>query len=319
MVAVDDLDLEREARSPMRRWWPRLAIGLVVLLLVYYLGGAWWIHKIDDDPTFDPPEPVAGASHAVDMAAALINREVNVHGWPANDPFFMPGSILDNMPNYQNGMIYALSRFAIELSDQLGRSRGSSSIDPDLDRAAGLLKYPGDIWIFDLSRSLAPTASSESQYREARRALLAFNQRLAAQQATFDIRADNLIETLERFNSDLGSMSGTIDEHLRENSGWLLNFQVDDIFYQTKGRLYGYYMIIKALGQDFAPVIKERNLEGVWDQMLENAREAATQQPWVVLNGSPSSQFIPSHLATQGFLLLRLRTQLREITSVLQK
>jgi hypothetical protein len=319
MVADDDLDLEREGRSRARRWLPRIAIGIVLLLLVYYLGGAWWIHTIDDDPNFAPPETTTGGSYAVDMAAALIHREVDVHGWPANDPFFLPGSILDNMPNYQTGMIYALSRFAIELSDQLGRSRGSSSIDPDLDRAAGLLKYPGNIWIFDLSRSLAPTASSESQYRAARRALLAFNQRLATQQATFDIRADNLIATLERFNSDLGSMSGTIDEHLRQHAGWLLNFQADDIFYQTKGRLYAYYMILKALGRDFATVIKERNLETVWNQMLDSAREAATQQPWVVLNGSLSSQFIPSHLANQGFLLLRLRTQLREISNVLQK
>ncbi len=186
MVAVDDLDLDREGRGRTRRWLPRIAISVVVLLLIYYLGGAWWVHKIDDDPAFTPPEPIAGGSHAVDMAAALINREVNVNGWPANDPFFMPGAILDNMPNYQTGMIYALSRFAIELSDQLGRSRGSSSIDPDLDRAAGLLKYPGNIWIFDFSRSLAPTASSESQYREARRALLEFNKRLAA--ATGDLR-----------------------------------------------------------------------------------------------------------------------------------
>jgi hypothetical protein len=216
-------------------------------------------------------------------------------------------------------MIYALSRFAIELSDQLGRSRGSSSIDPDLDRAAGLLKYPGNIWIFDLSRSLAPTASSESQYRQARQALLNFNQRLAAKEATFDVRADNLIDTLERFNSDLGAMSGTIDEHLNQNSGWLLNFQVDDIFYQTKGRLYGYFMILSALGRDFQPIIEERNLGAVWNQMLSSAEQAATQQPWVVLNGSPSSQFTPSHLANQGFLLLRLRTQLREIANVLQK
>ena len=37
--------------------------------------------------------------------------------------------------------------------------------------------------------------------------------------------------------------------------------------------------------------------------MLESAREAAVQQPWVVLNGGPSSQFVPSHLAGQGFLL----------------
>lgn len=319
MAATDDLDLLADGRSRTLRFLPRIVLAVVVLLLVYYLGGAWWIHKIDDDPAFTPPQPSAGGSYAVDMAAALIHREVDVNGWPANDPFFMPGSILDNMPNYQTGMIYALSRFAIELSDQLGRSRGSSSIDPDLDRAAGLLKYPGNIWIFDLSRSLAPTASSESQYRQARQALLNYNRRLAAKEATYDARADNLIDALERFNSDLGSMSGTIDEHLSQNSGWLLNFQVDDIFYQTKGRLYGYFMVLKALGQDFQPVLDERNLGSVWNQMLVSAEQAATQQPWIVLNGSPSSQFIPSHLATQGFLLLRLRTQLREIANVLQK
>ena len=32
-------------------------------------------------------------------------------GWTANDPFFLPGAVLDNMPNYQQGIIYALSRF----------------------------------------------------------------------------------------------------------------------------------------------------------------------------------------------------------------
>lgn len=319
MVARDDLDLDLEQRGWLRRWLPRLLVGLVVLIFVYYVGGALWIHKIDDDPNFTPPEPTQGGSYAVDMTAALIHREVDVNGWPANDPFFMPGYILDNMPNFQMGMMYALSRFGLELSDRLGRSRGSSSVDPDLDRAAGLLKYPGNIWLFDFGTSLAPTASSESQYRAARRALLAFNQRLANNQATYDIRADNLIGTLDRMNNDLGSMSGTIDEHLRDASGSILNFTVDDIFYQTKGRLYGYYMILGALGRDFAPIINERNLTTVWNQMLDTAREAAIQQPWVVLNGSPSSQFVPSHLATQGFMLLRLRTQLREIANVLQQ
>ena len=67
--------------------------------------------------------------------------EVNRNGWPANDPFFLPGSILDNLPNYQIGIIQALSRFAVDMTDQIGRTRGSSQADPDLDKAAGLLKY----------------------------------------------------------------------------------------------------------------------------------------------------------------------------------
>jgi len=38
-----------------------------------------------------------------------------------------------------------------------------------------------------------------------------------------------------------------------------------------------------------------------------------------VFNASPSSQFIPNHLAVQGFYLLRARTQLREVTNILLK
>ena len=66
-----------------------------------------------------------GQSKAVALAAALIQREVEETSWPANDPFFMPGYALDNMPNFQHGIQQALARFAIEMADQIGRSRGS--------------------------------------------------------------------------------------------------------------------------------------------------------------------------------------------------
>jgi len=301
------------------RLWLRILMALLLVVVLYYVVGAIWVHKIDDDLAFTPPEPTAGGSHAVDMAAALLQREVEVNGWTANDPFFLPGSTLDNMPNFQQGLVYGLSRFGNALAEQLARSRGSSAVDPDVDRAAGLLRYPGTVWLFDLSTSMAPTASAESQYRAAWRALRAYNQRVAEGTATFDRRGDNLIDTLERFANDLGSSSAVIDQHLRENAGFPISFTADDVFYQTKGRLYAYAMLLGALGQDFHELLVERNVETVWAQMLESAREAAGQSVWVVLNGGPSSQFVPSHLASQGFLLLRLRTQLREVQAVLQR
>jgi hypothetical protein len=66
-------------------------------------------------------------------------------------------------------------------------------------------------------------------------------------------------------------------------------------------------------------VIQERDLVAAWAQMLESFRAAATLQPWVVLNGAPDSLLSPSHLAAQGFFLLRARTQLREISNILLK
>jgi hypothetical protein len=303
--------------------WRRLKIGglaLLGLLVVYYLGGMIWLHEIDDDPDFALASSVPeGGSQTVALAADLIDREINTHRWVANDPFFMPGSLLDNMPSFQQGIIAALSRFTVELADQIARTRGSSQIDRDLDSASGLLKYPGTVWIFDLAVSFAPTASSESQYRRAMRALRDYNQRLSQGQATFEIRADNLQATLERIAADVGSSSAAIDRHLAERSGFGLDFSADDVFYINKGRLYAYYLLLRAMTIDFGKVISERDLSGPWTQMLDSFRAAATLQPWVVVNGDPAGQLLPSHLAAQGFFLLRARTQLKEVTNILLK
>ena len=282
------------AELPARPWyrrrlwlWPLL---LLALLVVYYVGGMLWLHEIDDDPDFamqsSAPE---GGSQAVAVAADLIDREINTHRWVANDPFFMPGSLLDNTPAFQQGIIAAISRFALELADQIARTRGSSQVDPDLDRAAGLLRYPGTIWIFDFRTSWAPTASSEQQYRRAMDALRSYNQRLSQGQAVFEARADNLLGTLDRFAADIGSQSAAIERELEDRPPFWPDWTADDLFYSSKGRLYAYYLLLRALEADFANVIRERELVGAWTQMLESFRDAATLQPAVIVNGTDAA------------------------------
>jgi hypothetical protein len=326
-MSEDDFLLDERPKSRLGRLRGRLGgrllgiLGglLLLFLLLYYPIGMLMVHRVDDDPDFAVPDVPPGASHAVALAAGLIDREVEEHGWPGNDPFFLPGWALDNMPNYQQGIIAALSRFAIEMTDQIGRTRGTSQADPDLDKATGLLRYPGNVWIFDFSTSWAPTASSEKQYLAAARALRAYNDRLASGQATFERRSDNLLATLDRIAADLGSASGNTERQIFEHSGALLDFRADDVFYANKGRLYAYGLLLRELAQDFDGVIKERDLEAVWRQMLTTFQEATALEPWVIVNGRPGSQFQPSHLADQGFFLLRARVQLREITNILQK
>ena len=301
----------------MRRWAFRGGIVLLVALLLYYPVGMVWIHNIDDDVKL-AVDVKPNESRSVAVAATLIARETNRNRWTANDPFFLPAAALDNMPNFQQGIIYALSRFAIEMSDQIGRVRGSSQVDKDLDTAAGLLKYPGDVWFFNFSASIMPTAASEQQYRKAGRALKAYNERLAQGEATFERRADNLQTTLERIAADLGSASAVIDSQI-EDGAWFIDFDADDIFYQTKGRLYAYYELLAAFRQDFGQVIQERELGKAWDQMLESMRHAAVLDPFVIVNGDPEGQLLPSHLAAQGFYLLRARTQLKESANILLK
>ena len=308
------------ARVPLRllRW----TVGILVMLLIlYYPVGMLWWHTINDDLSFDVSADSLqpGQSRAVAVAAGLIDREVNKSGWVANNPFFTPSAMLDNMPAYQQGIISALARFSFELADQIGRTRGSSEIDPDLKNASGLLQYSGTVWVWDPSVSLAPTATSEEQYEKARKALENYNRRLADGKAMFERRGDNLLATMERIALDLGSSSAVLERQVAEHSSDFVDFQADDLFYNVKGQTYAYYVVLRALGGDFENVLRERELAGVYAQMLNSLHEAASLDPWVVTNGAPDGLFPNSHLAAQGFYLLRARTQLREISDILRK
>jgi hypothetical protein len=294
-------------------------LTLVLLVLLYYVGGAIYLHRIDSDPAFgSTTELPQGASRAVAVAADLVEREVNTHRWVANDPFFQPAWILDNMPSYQTGIVYAVSRFAVELTDQLARVRGASQVDPDADAAAGRLKYPGDIWFLEWS-STPVQPSSESQYRRAVEDLRRYNQRLAQGQAVFERRADNLIATLERIAADTGGSSAALFEQIDKGATRWLDFNADNLFYANKGRIYAYALLLRALGEDFSGVIGERNAQRNWDELVRTFLAAAALQPLVVSNGPPDSMWRPNHLAAQGFLLLRARFQLYEVINILTK
>lgn len=298
----------------------RAVLAVVVLSLLYYPVGMAWMHTIDDDPAFFTEIAVPdGESRAIGLAAALVRREIETHPWTANDPFFLPSSALDNMPNFQQGIVAGMARFAVEARDQLGRTRGSSQVDADLERAASLLQYSGKVWVWDPSVSWLPTATSEAQYDAAVAALERYNLRLGRGEAVFDRRADNLLATMERIAADLGSASAKIDDRIAEGAPILFDFVSDDIFYRNKGMLYAYYLLLRELGRDYAGLIAERRLEGPWRQMIHSFEEAATLQPIVVISGDPQSQVLPSHLASQGFFLLRARVQVREIENILLK
>jgi hypothetical protein len=295
-----------------RRTRMMIAAGVVVVLILYYPLGMLIYNGIDDDITLQPSPAysVSGGSAAVSMAATLAARAAD--HWIANKPFFHPAAPLDNTPNFQLGMIYAVSRFALELGDYLGRVRGSSAIDANLDRAAALLRFDGTIW------GIWPMASAERQYRQGAERLLAFNKDVAAGKSVYDRRADNLIAFLDRVAADLGSASAELDIRADAGGGYF-DTKADDVFYNAKGKLYGYYMILTALGDDFAPVIREKQATEIWANMMNSFRTGATMDPLVVVNGRQDSMLMPSHLATLGFHLLRARTQIREMTDTLRK
>lgn len=309
--------------------WKKLSLAGLVIIVLYYPLGMIWANKIDDD--LETPLAIASmdktsgqarsgqGSKAVAVMSYLIDREVNQHGWVMNDPFFKASSLLDNMPSFQQGMMNAFSRFSIELRDQIGRTRGSSAADADLETAAGLLPYPGEVWIFNFSTSWLPTASAEQQYNKARAALDIYNARLAEGVAVFERRADNLEVTMDRIAKDVGASTAAIENHIHDHGKDWIDFQADDLFYGVKGQAYAYYMILAALKADYQGVISDKGLVKTYDQMLQSFRLVASLDPMIVTNGAPDDMIFANHLAAQGFYLMRARTQLQEVANILLK
>ena len=60
-------------------------------------------------------------------------------------PFF------DNKASFQRGVNQALRRTAIELVDSLGRIRGTSQVDSNLQGARGNMQFDEFTWYFGLS------------------------------------------------------------------------------------------------------------------------------------------------------------------------
>jgi hypothetical protein len=292
---------------------------LLLIVLVYYPVGMIWVHTVNDSPDAGTSSfEIAGGSHAVSAAAALVDREINQHHWTPSDPFFYPGAALTRMPAFQRGIMAAVARFTIELSDQMARTRGSSGVDEDVQKANGLFNYSPYVWMWDLNTSWLPTASSATQYRAGLEALVRYNQRLAKGEAVFERRADNLLEAMNRMAADLGSSSSDISHYI-EGSSQSSFGSAAELFYFTKGRLYANYIILSALQKDYAVVIEERQLSNAWAKMLESLRIGMSYNHFFVLNFSPDSTLLANHLASQGFYLMRARTQMREITDILLK
>ncbi len=298
--------------------WRKVAVGLPLAFFLYILLGMPIANRIDDDLNVDPVAP-PGGSATVAAVSYLVRREADHNNWTPNDPFVLPGWWIDNTPNFQKGIMGALSRFSFELRDQLGRRRGSSSIDTNLEKAASNLSIEPERWIIDFSASWLPTRPSDQYYREALGQLDTYNVQLGSDQAVFDRRSDNLLATLDRIALDLGASSASLDTYIVDNSGGFLpDVGADDLFYQVKGQVYAYTVLLKAIRKDFSDVIESREIAALYDDLLRSMNTAAALDPLVVANGAVDGM-IPNHLSMQGFFLLRARTQLREVSNILLK
>ena len=267
-----------------------------------------------------------GRSGIVDVSAELIDFNVNQNSWISASLPYRLGLFgiswdstpwMDNKATFQRGVHRAVRSTAIELQETLGRERGTSERDKNLNKALGLLQISEYNWYVGLNPP-GVKQTSWSSYRSAIKEFNEYNSRLERCAASFDARADNLSGLMDRIAKDIGSTTAVIKSRAEShNAGWF-DLRADNTFMEAHGQLYGYLGILRAARVDFQDIIEKRALSSLWDNMLGQLESAVDLNPLIISNGDEDGFVMPTHLTTMGFYILRVRTNLTEMRDVLK-
>lgn len=214
-----------------------------------------------------------------------------------------PGIWLDNMPNWEYGVLIQARDMTRALRESFSRSQSQSREDSDLGKAEPSLNFSRDSWA---------VPATESEYRSAVKYMHRYLDRLGDtgnSQAQFYARADNLSYWLAIVESRLGSLSQRLSasvgkrrlntdlagdaaaeqatsapSELEVKTPWT---EIDDVFYESRGAAWALLHFLKAVEVDFAEVLKKKNALVSLQQIIRELE--ATQQAMyspVILNGS---------------------------------
>ena len=270
---------------------------------------------------------VCAPSAVIEVAAELTDFNVNQNGWIPSTLLYKAGLFgldwkytpwFDNKAAFQLGVNEIVRRTSIEAVDRLGRVRGTSQINQNLQDARQNINYNEDFWYFSLD-PFGPKSPTPSSYRAAVKNLRDFNGELSRCEALFDPRADNLLRFLDQMANAIGSTSDILGDQMRaSNAGWF-DTRADDRFWFTYGQIYALNGIMTAVRSDFGEVIEERGLTKTFITMKQQIRDTLEIDPLIISNGSESAFMMPSHLATMGFYLLRVRANMTEMRDILDR
>ncbi len=114
-------------------------------------------HRKARPPPGDGATQTCTRSVIVDVTADLVDFNVNQNAWISSMLLYKLGLFgidwdrtlfFDNKAAFQRGIHQAIRRTSIELVDTLGRVRGTSQIDTDLQNARGNLQFDEFTWYF---------------------------------------------------------------------------------------------------------------------------------------------------------------------------
>ncbi len=302
-------------------------LALITLVMVLFIFGLYWsrIPEPFDVRTNTREtlagmelEPVTGSYTTATLLRTIETLLQKPGGYLSND--VMPPSLfLDNMPNWEFGVLTQVRDLARSLRNDMSRSQSQSLENKDLAIAEPQFNYSNDSWIFP---------STEGEYLQGIEALkryLADLSRQNRENGQFYARADNLRDWLavvekrlgslsqrlsasvgqERINTDLAgdpeaAQSTATADRLVVQTPWL---EIDDVFYEARGSTWALIHFLQAVEIDFHDILTKKNALVSLRQIIRELE--ATQQPIsspMVLNGKGFGMFANYSLVMASYV-----------------
>ena len=325
--------------SRARSTW--LAIGATVVL-VWGVMMLWLNHEPElFDPLQRSTAHAAAHHHAVvtgyTTTATLIevaNTLLDKRGGYLSNDIMPPWVFLDNIPNWEFGVLTQVRDLARALRNDFSRSQTQSTEDADLAAADPLFSYDNARWF---------PPDTEGRLRKANAALEAYLTRLASPQqpeAQFYARADNLADWLAIVEKRLGSLSQRLSasvgqirlntdlsgdtsarqstqgpEEIAVKTPWT---QIDDVFYESRGTAWALVLFLRAMETDFGDVLRKKNALVSFRQIIRELETALLPlHAPMVLNGSQFGLFA-NHSLVMANYIARANAAIIDLRDLLQ-
>ena len=317
--------------------------AIILLVLFTFVLGFLWNTEPD---AFNPVKRAVQlstergedlATGYITTAALIITAEslLDKRGGYLSNDIIPPGLLMDNIPNWEFGVLTQVRDLTLALRNDISRSQSQSVEDKHIIEAENKFRIDSESWM------LPP---AESEYRNGIKSLYGYLGRLAdenTQDGQFYARADNLAEWLGLVSKRLGSLSQRLsasvgqsrlntdlagdidaqqstpsDSNVEVKTPWL---KIDDVFFEARGSAWALSQLLKAAESDFQDVLKKKNAIVSLQQIIREL-ESTQEAVWspVILNGGGFGLFANHSLVMANYIsranaaVIDLRTLLKQ-------
>lgn len=269
-------------------------------------------------------------STTIRLAQELLDKR---GGYLTND-ITPPSMFMDNVPNWEFGVLVQIRDMARTLRNNLSRSQSQSTEDPGLVKAENQFYFDNDTWILP---------DTEGEYKEGIKALEDYLVRLGSdneQSAQFYARADNLRTWLSEVETRLGSLSQRLSasvgkrqldislagdaaatqstsssSEIEIKTPWA---ELDDIFYEARGTTWALIHLLRAVEVDFKDVLEKKNAHISLRQIIREL-EPTQDTVWspMILNGE-GFRLVANHSLVMGSYVSRANAAIIDLRRLLE-